>query len=214
MKKYEYVDPYELDEGYRLGKPQGGIPKWVTDKGAIALWEKVMCPVVDERGNTVIKCAETASRVLTRTIDRFLDEKNEFRHKYGMPKLTKNEVRIKAKFSRAKWGRIVSGQLSDIERGNAYALAIALELNAEQTAELLYAAGFAINYELDLDVAMMHFIHEGIYDMDKINAILGQFCDVDNGLDCFKFQPEISPEESRRRRAERAQRRHGEGQNT
>jgi hypothetical protein len=197
MKKFEYIDPYELDEGYRLGNPGGGMPKWVTDEAAIAMWKTVMRPVLDKDGKVAVRCADTVSQVLTRTIDRFLDEKNEFRREYGMPKLTKTTVYERAKLSRANWGRIMSGQLSDIERGNVFALAIALELNAEQTAELLYAAGFAINYELDLDVAMMYFIRNEIYDMDKINEILGYFCDVDNGLDCFMFQPKISPAESR-----------------
>ena len=179
-----------------MGNPGGGMPKWVTNDEAVALWQAAMRPVIDANGKTVLRCADTASQVLTRAIDRFLDEKNEFRREYGMPKLTKTAVYKRAKFSRAKWGRIMGGQMSDIERGNAYALAIALELDEVQTAELLYAAGFAINYELDLDVAMMYFIHNKIYDMDKIYEILGNFSDVKNGLDCFMFQPPCPPQES------------------
>ena len=201
MKKYEYIDPSALDEGMKLGNPEGGMPAWVEDPRAKTMWEKVMRPVKDANGKTVLKTADTASQVFARKIEQFMNDRHRnflvFENEY----LPQSKVYKAAHFSRSKWGRIKEGKMSDIERGNAFAVAIALHLNEEETLELLHSAGFAINYELDLDVAMMYFIRQGIYDMDYICEVLGAFCDIDNGLDCFMFQPPESPEESRAKRA-------------
>lgn len=203
MKSYEYIDPYELDEGHRLGNPEGGMPAWVKDERAVVMWQDVMRPVKDAEGKTVLKTADTASQVFARKINQFLNDRDRNFLVFEKDHLSQRAVYRAAGFSKSKWGRIMEGKMSDIERGNAFAVAIALHLNEKETAELLHAAGFAINYELDLDVAMMYFIRRGIYDMEYICSVLGEFCDVDNGLDCFMFQPACSPEESRRIREEK-----------
>ena len=65
----------------------------------------------------------------------------------------------------------------------------ALQKRSPQTAELLYAGGFVLNYEHELDCAMMYFIKQGIYDLRLITSTLSQFCDIKNGFDKFTFTP-------------------------
>lgn len=81
----------------------------------------------------------------------------------------------------------MNGQLPDIERGNVFAIALALKLDEDELIQLLYSAGFALNYSLHLDAAVMYFIKQGIYDIEHIYNVLSQFSDITNGLDCFTF---------------------------
>ena len=192
MKKLEYFDPYDIkkEDGYTFDAPQKISPD-VTDEAAVELWNTVMRRVRDRDGKVVLKAADSASQVLARKIMQFMNDEEHIYNKFdGVPPKMSTIYRA-AKFSSSKWGRIIGGELSDIERGNAFAIAIALRLDEAQTAELLYAAGFAINYELDLDAAMMYFIKKEIYNMDRILKILGNFSNVKNGLDCFVFQPQV-----------------------
>lgn len=190
VKKYEYYDPYELseDKSFTFGMPDK-IANNVKNPESVALWNFVMRKVTDGKGKTVLSTADTVSQVLARKIFFFMNDEDHIMNKfYGDPPKAM-EIYKAAKFSKSKWGRLMGGVLSDIERGTVYAIAIALRLNTEQTEELLYSAGIAVNYELDLDVAMMYFIKREIYDMDRIYSILGEFCNVENGLDRFMFQP-------------------------
>ena len=190
MKKYEYYDPYELSENkdYTFGNPQK-ISDDIKNDSAIRLWNSVMRKVTDKNKNTVLRPADTVSQVLTRKILYYMNDEEHIYKKFLGDPPKAIDIYKAAKFSKSKWGRLMGGRLTDIERGNVYALAIALRLNEEQTADLLYSAGLAINYELDLDAAMMYFIKKEIYNMDLICSVLGEFCNIENGLDCFIFQP-------------------------
>ena len=194
MRKITYIDPHEVaegvDAGYTLGAPEK-MPPEITHPEAIELWEAVMRRVVDEKGKTVLRAPDTASQALTRAIYRFWDDEEHIAEKFEGKRPTAKELYTAACFSRSKWNRIISGELIDVERGNIFALAVALRLNDTQTEALLHAAGFALNYELDLDAAMMYFIKNESYDLPIIFEILGQFCSCTekNGLDCFIFRP-------------------------
>lgn len=52
------------------------------------------------------------------------------------------------------------------------ALALALELDLQETQNLLKMAGFALSNYILFDVIIEYFITHGIYDMDAINAAL------------------------------------------
>ena len=192
MKKIEVFDPHEVEQAphsqYRFGapeKPEGQI----EDARAIELWNTVMRPVFEKK-KRVLRTPDNVSQVLARKVYEFRYDTEHTGRKFDHDNLTAKEVFEAAGFSKSKWNRINGGRLTDVERGNVYALAIALRLDADQTAELMYAAGLAINYELDLDAAMMYFINREIYDMEYICSVLSNFSDVTNGLDCFAFQPD------------------------
>jgi len=191
MRSLEYFDPFEIREekGYAIGKP-ATVPGEIEDEDAKALWCDIMRKATDKDGKTCVPTTTvTASASLAKAIAEILDDEEHIARKFGYERPTAQQIYTTAKFSKSKWGRINGGGLPDIERGNVFALAVALRLDTDQTERLLYSAGFALNYDLDLDRAMMYFIKKEIYDMEYIFKVLGQFSNIKNGLDCFVFRP-------------------------
>jgi len=189
MKSKNNIFQWMQDSEYRCGAP-ARLPAGVTGEEATRLWNTVMRPIYGPCQNLVKKKnTVTPSCALTLLVEEFLNDPEHIDLKFDCERPSDKDIYEAAGFSRAKWGRIKSGKLPDLERGNVFALAIALRLDAEQTEQLLFAAGFALNYDLDLDCAMMYFIHHEIYDMERIYRILSEFCNVKNGLDCFLFRP-------------------------
>lgn len=194
MKNKEPLNPAQLkaEDGYNFKQPER-IPKYIENPDSVALWNNVMRRVVkkDENGKeqTVLNAPDTASQVFSRAILRFWDDEEHIREKFDGFRPTAKELYEDAGLSKSAWGRIMSGELLDLEKGNVFAIALALRLNEEETAELLYAAGFAINYEHDLDAAVMYLIRNEMYEKEINWAILGEFCNLKNGLDNFTFRP-------------------------
>jgi hypothetical protein len=184
----EIFDPYEAQRymGFRRQRLVR-VPETVTDPDAIALWNSVMSAVYSYN-EKVLPVPITASRSLGDAVQKIMTDEAHVMAKFGRPKLTAKEVYEAIHMSRATWGRIMRGEMSDVERGNVFALALGLKLNTEQTQELLYSAGFALNFSLELDAAIMYFIKNEIYDIEYIYGILSQFSDIKNGLDCFRFR--------------------------
>ena len=187
MKRIEIFDPYEAKNlmGYRISSPKA-LPNKPLDKNATELWNNVMISVKNGT-KTVLARPETATYAMGECIRKFMDDEDRTYEKFGVRKLTAAMVYTNAKMSRSAWSRLMNGQLPDIERGNVFAIALALKLDENELIELLYSAGFALNYSLHLDAAIMYFIKNGIYDIDLIYNTLSQFSDITNGLDCFTF---------------------------
>ena len=184
------------DPSYRCGAPSAP-PKQVKGEEALRLWSTVMRPIYDKDGTIVKKKSTvTPSLSLAMAIEEILNDEEHIYNKFVDEKPSDKEIYEAAGFSRSKWGRIRSGMLPDVERGNVFALALALRLDEVQTEKLLHAAGFSLNYDLDLDCAVMYFIRNEIYDVNRVYRILGEFCDVKNGLDCFMFHPRTAPGEN------------------
>ena len=192
MRKIEYFDPYEAEaeNNCDFSSPLH-LDKGIKNDMAIALWNTVMrkATAKDDRSRVLLRHANTASLSFAKKIQQFMNDKDHIYNKFEDKAPKASDIYKAARFSSSKWGRIMSGEMTDIERGNAFAVAIALRLDTAQTEELLYSAGFAINYELDLDAAMMFFIKKEIYDTDYIYSVLECFSNIKNGLDCFIFQP-------------------------
>ena len=196
MRNIEYFDPYEANtKDYEFSDPHK-INIKTDDPIVVEMWETIMRRVVDKRSKkVVIGPPDTISLSFAKKILEFMNDEDHIKAKFDEEPPKAMDIYKAAKFSKSKWGRIMSGEMLDIERGNAFAVAIALRLNTEQTEELLYSAGFAINYELDLDAAMMYFIKKEFYNMDFICSVLSSFSNIKNGLDCFIFQPRISKQQ-------------------
>lgn len=192
MKIIEYMDPTELmsEDGVdvKVRRIPSDLEAGLSDR-AIELWKFSKRRITAPDGNLLMRYADTMTSAFAAKIEEFLSDPEHINAKFGGKRPTDEAVAARAGFSRAKWNRLTAAVHLDIERGNAFAVAIALKLNEVQTEQLLYSAGFALNYELELDSAIMYFIKNEIYDIDVIFETLSEFSDVRNGLDKFTFLP-------------------------
>ncbi|MBQ9148126.1 MAG: macro domain-containing protein [Oscillospiraceae bacterium] len=86
-----------------------------------------------------------------------------------------SEIYSKANVSRQHFSKIRKNPDYKPTKATAIAFAIALELDLEQTRDLIGRAGFALTNSNKFDVIIMYFIREGNYNMMDINAALFEF---------------------------------------
>ena len=85
------------------------------------------------------------------------------------------EIYRRANLSRQHFSKIRSNPAYRPTKPTALALAIALELDLEQTKDLLGRAGYALSNSSKSDVIVSYFISRGHYDLFEINAALFEF---------------------------------------
>lgn len=81
----------------------------------------------------------------------------------------------RANVSRQTWHKIVSDRWFCPKKTTVIALAISLQLNIDETQELLASAGFILSKSSLFDVIIMFCIVKGIYDVFEIDTILFQY---------------------------------------
>lgn len=84
-------------------------------------------------------------------------------------------IYTRANVSRQHFSKIRKDPHYRPTKATAIAFAIALELDLEQTRDLIGRAGYALTNSSKFDVIIMYFIREGNYDMMQINATLFEF---------------------------------------
>lgn len=93
--------------------------------------------------------------------------------------MTDAQVYKKANLDRKHFSKIRNNPHYTPGKLTVLALCIALELNREQTEDLLARAGFALSPSHKQDIIVGYFIDQGIYQIDAINLALYEF---DQGL--------------------------------
>lgn len=93
--------------------------------------------------------------------------------------LKPSEVYKKARVSRQTFSKINSDPDYRPTKVTAISFAIALELDVEQTQDLIARAGYALSKSILFDVIVKCFIENGHYDFDEINEALYEY---DQGL--------------------------------
>lgn len=86
-----------------------------------------------------------------------------------------SEIYTRANVSRQHFSKIRNNPGYKPTKATAVAFAIALELDLEQTRDLIGRAGYALTNSSKFDVIIMYFIREKNYNMFDINAALFKF---------------------------------------
>lgn len=81
----------------------------------------------------------------------------------------------KAHIDRRLFSKICSNNDYRPAKRTALALAIALELNLDETRDFIGAAGFSLSHSLLFDVIVEFFISKGFYDVFEINQVLYEY---------------------------------------
>lgn len=86
-----------------------------------------------------------------------------------------SEIYTRANVSRQHFSKIRNNPGYKPTKPTAIAFAIALELDLEQTKDLIGRAGYALTRSSRFDLIIMYFISQSCYDMYEINAMLFEF---------------------------------------
>ena len=86
-----------------------------------------------------------------------------------------SEIYTKANLSRQHFSKIRNNPHYQPTKPTAIALALALELDLEQTRDLIGRAGYALTNSSKFDVIIMYFIRERNFNLFDINAALFEF---------------------------------------
>ena len=86
-----------------------------------------------------------------------------------------SEIYNKANISRQHFSKIRNNPFYNPTKPTAVALAIALELDLEQTRDLIGRAGYALTRSSKFDLIIMYFIENGNYNLYDINMALFEF---------------------------------------
>ncbi len=89
--------------------------------------------------------------------------------------LTDVEVQKKANLDRKAFSKLKCGTTKNPSKSTALALAVALELNLDETKDLLSRAGLALSPCSKQDVIVQYFIEREAYDIYEINVALFEY---------------------------------------
>lgn len=86
-----------------------------------------------------------------------------------------SQIYKKANLFKQNFSKIRNNPNYKPTKATALALAIALELNLEETKDLIGRAGYALTNSSKFDLIIRYFIEQGIYNIVEINIALYEF---------------------------------------
>lgn len=120
-----------------------------------------------------MECMAYASRSLDDVVGNleksFMEMVFTFADSKGMKD---TEVQKKANIDRKAFSKLKCGTTKNPSKSTALAFAVALELNLDETKDLLSRAGFALSPCSKMDLIVQYFIERNVYDIDVVNIAL------------------------------------------
>ena len=124
--------------------------------------EDAICAVPYKSPKSLDDVVSNLDKTFMEMVFSFADEKG----------MTDVEVQKRANLDRKAFSKLKCGTTKNPSKGTALALAVALELNLDETKDLLSRAGFALSPCSKQDLIVQYFIEREAYDIYAINVAL------------------------------------------
>ena len=168
-----YIDEKYVEEHY-----VSRFEEDTADRGLVSLNE--ISPRVPKELSKKRSFAKKATLTAANTLDNFIEKLDE---PFNITLLrlidakgkSDTEVYKRANIDRKLFSKIRTGKGYTPSKRTILALAIALELNLEETDDLLERAGYALSHSQKFDVIVEFFIINGKYDIFEINEVLFKY---------------------------------------
>lgn len=161
----EYIDTYYQEEYKRGRKGADPANRLHLDRIEMPLPQMESSRYLEK--GSIEDILEKLEEPFTRTLFRYIDEKG----------LDDVMVYKKANIDRKLFSKIKGDSYYRPSKTTAIAFAIALELNLDQTLDLLARAGYTLSHASKFDLIVEYYIKMNHYDIHEINTALFDLCE-------------------------------------
>ena len=156
-----------INEHYVAVCESGAVPEEIPTVGAVE--ELRPCaPILAPKAMSLEEILEQADAGFTETLLDLIDKTGK----------KDSEIYKKANISKQHFSKIRNNPNYKPTKPTAIALALALELNLDDTKDLIGRAGYALTNSSKFDLIIRYFIEQGNYNIVEINIALYEFDQV------------------------------------